>query len=193
MKKMSELIKIWKEIFFSIKYLGIAIFGALIFYIVNVLITNSGNLIYSFRYEGISKTLSLLKIFLLTFHQTILPSSVITLILISILTGILIGLLAFRFQKVNAFSGKVGFFTGIGVFLGMLAPGCISCGIGLSGILGLGASLAFLPFKGLEISFLAIIFLLFSIVKISLAIVEPLTCKIDRNLYSHNMKGGNKK
>ncbi len=65
----------------------------------------------------------------------------------------------------------------IGIFLGIFAPGCVVCGIGIAGLLGLAASFAVLPFKGKEIGFIAIFFLFFSLLKTTLDLSRP--CTID--------------
>ena len=195
MKKAGDLWLVWKTVFSRSNYSIIAVLIAIAFYISNIIITNTGNIFYNYRHQGLVPTIKLTGLFLVGFTKTILLSSVITLVLISLLTGILISLLVFNFQTLKARSSDtVGFFTGIGIFLGFFAPGCVACGIGLAGILGLGTSLAFLPFNGLELSFLAISVLFFSIIKISLALAEP--CSYDatsRFSSSHILKGGNNK
>ena len=73
--------------------------------------------------------------------------------------------------------------SGIGLFLGAFAPGCAACGVGLAAALGLGAGfLSFLPYKGLELSIIAIIILGYAIIKTTNSMY---TCKIKKPL-----KGG---
>lgn len=81
-------------------------------------------------------------------------------ITISILAGALISTIVFKFHSGESISKR----GGTGIVLGLFAPACASCGIGLLAILGLGGVIATLPFKGLEISLLAIVLLVAGII-----------------------------
>jgi len=73
----------------------------------------------------------------------------------------------------------MGFFGTAGIFLGILAPGCPTCAIGILPVLGIGtAFLASLPFGGLELSALAILFLGFATFKITKKIHKGIICEI---------------
>jgi hypothetical protein len=107
--------------------------------------------------------------------------SYISLIIISILIGILFSLIIF---KVNlgkeSDSKKLGFFASIGIFLATIAPGCAVCGVGLLSILGIGSGfLLFLPFEGLELSILSILILIYATKKVT---TEMYMCKTDLKL-----------
>ena len=81
---------------------------------------------------------------------------------------------------IKSSSGKTfGFFGTTGIFLGILAPGCIACGVGLLSVFGISAAvLSSLPFEGLELSLLAIGILSFSTYKITGDINKGIVCEI---------------
>ena len=101
-------------------------------------------------------------------------SSLLTLIVISLLAGVVFSLSVFLFQRQFASGATVGIG---GIVVGLLAPACPTCAVGLLGILGLGGLLVFLPWKGLELSILAIGLLLLSIFLLSKK-VETKICEI---------------
>ena len=114
------------------------------------------------------------------FKETIIYSSFVSLVTISVLLGILFSLITYKTVMIKKSSNGIGVLGTTGIFLGILAPGCAACGIGILSALGFGAAvLTFLPFNGLEISFLAIWILLFSVAKISKDIKKGTICEID--------------
>lgn len=85
------------------------------------------------------------------------------LLIVGMLTGFNLMLLLQRNPRI--FSFRSGHFVfGFGTLMGTAGAGCPSCGIPLLGMLGLSSSISFLPFKGLELSVLAIGFLVISCV-----------------------------
>jgi|SRR3989344_4675692 len=176
-RELKQMLDGWKKIFGNWKYLALTLFIAVLFYSLNVFISNWKSLIEfypSFGFFGILKFFFTLA---LGFKNLIKFHSFISLIMISILFGMLFSLITYK-SKLGIKPGKkVGILGGIGVFLGALIPGCTACGVGLVSVLGLGAGfLAFLPYNGLELSILAILILGFSITKIT---KEMHTCNID--------------
>ncbi len=157
-----------KAIFTKKKYLAIFIAVSLVFYLLNIVISNYSNIISFYRELGFSAVVSLLFNLITGYYYAVTLFSFISTITINVLTGLLVSLLFYRYDisKTND-SKNLGFFSTLGVFLGILAPGCASCGIGLIALLGLTSSIAALPFQGKEISVIAIAILAFSIYKIS--------------------------
>ena len=186
MKNMKDVFKLWRKIFSNWKYISIVFLFAISFYIFNAILNNLRNIWYSYKNEGFSNTFFFGINLVYNFWQTILLSSIVSIILIGILTGILISLMIYNFNLIRNNKFNLGIISGIGIFLGVFVPGCVACGIGLAGLLGLTASFASLPFQGKEISFLAIFIIFFSIVKTSYDISSPKICKIN----DHEMKGG---
>lgn len=152
----------------SWEYLYLFVFVSLLFYVINIIIGNFSNFVSFYRSFGLIAFFQFFFTVIIGYGKTIPLYSFIILLILSFLTGIFITLLTYRFKLERKDNNeKLGIFASTGLFLGILAPGCASCGIGLVALLGLSSSFAILPFKGLEISILAIFFLLFSIIKIT--------------------------
>ena len=160
------------------KRLLVLLFVTLIFYFFNIVVSNFSNILWVYRNEGFFEGFNTLFVIILGFHRSILPSSFITIIVIGLLTGVLISLLLYR-SELSVKNRDIGLFGGFGLFLGFLAPGCATCGLGLIGLLGLSSSLASLPLKGSEVSYLAIILIIFSIIRISTKLIKSLSCNVN--------------
>jgi len=166
--KSNQIFSTWKEVFGNWRYLITAVVISIIFYSFNVLISSWQNLRALYPSIGFLGTINFFFISWLGFKSTIIFHSFISLIIISILFGILISLILFKSRFNITENKKVGLFGWFGIFFGVLAPGCVACGVGLASLLGIGAGfLVFLPFEGLELSILSIIMLSFAILKIS--------------------------
>jgi len=188
---VKDILRVWIQIFGNWKYLILMILTiviAVLFYSLNVLIPNYETLLSFYSILGFFGTLELFFTFMRGFRDTIQLHSYISLITISILFGMLISLVGFKFvaAKDEASSKKAGLFGGFGLFLGALAPGCAACGVGLLSLLGLStAFITFLPLDGLEFSILAIGLLGFSIFKISKDLTVCKVCRVNLNLGKH--------
>jgi hypothetical protein len=151
------ILNVWKEIFKDKKYIFLTLSVGFIFYLLNAFIVQWKNL-------PLISIVGIWNVLFLGVYSSITKITFINTILIGLLTGVLISLLAYRFNNLSGKrSNKLGFISSAGIFLGLFAPGCAACGIGLAATLGLGSSLVFLPFEGAELSFLAIGLLVFSI------------------------------
>lgn len=162
-------------------YLALIMAIAILFYEINVIIASSLSIKTFFAQNGFLSTIPFFYSISLGFGQVITKSSFISLIITSILVGTLISLMIFKIktQKTNL-SKKSNTLGTIGLTLAILAPGCAACGLGIIALLGLGGiALNFLPFKGLEISLLAILILSFTIFKMSKDMKECDICKVD--------------
>lgn len=80
------------------------------------------------------------------------------LVLTSILTGINISLLADRLKKLKAL-GKLHLMVGGSSVLGIVGSGCATCGLPILALLGLSGSVAYLPLRGVELSYLSVLIL----------------------------------
>lgn len=104
----------------------------------------------------------------------ILPAfSLVVLLCISLLGGIVISLSLFLVRR----QIQAGIGWGSGIAVGVLAPACPSCAIGLASLLGLSGFFAVLPFKGRELGILGIGILLGSLFYLSNKISTK-TCDI---------------
>ena len=172
MEILKQEYSLWKTIFGQHKYVVRFFVIAILFYILNVSMS-----IYSqFGYAG--DFFDIIRLYTQGFFLSVGVASFSCTVILSVLTGFLISLLWFRAEITHmGIQKKLGFFGYISVFLGLFVTGCPTCGLGLIAILGLGASVASLPFKGIEISIGAIIIILITIYFISKRI---LFCKVTK-------------
>lgn len=180
---LREIKSIWKKVFGNWRYLFLAIFIAFSFYLFNVLLNSWSSLTNFYSLVGLFQTLRFFFILSLGFFNVIKIHSFISLIIISVLLGILFSLVLYKSNAGSVSKNKkAGVFGSIGIFLAALAPGCAACGIGLLSILGLSAAvLTSLPFDGLELSILSMGILSFSIFKITKEMKTCSACQIKLN------------
>lgn len=180
--KINKIIKTWKEVFMNWKYQLLTITLAVFFYLVNVMISNWKTLLSFYPEFGFLKTINLFFNLTIGFGNTLKFSSYVSLLVTGALFGLLFSLITYKTLIIKTATGKTGTFVVGGIFLGMIAPGCAACGVGLLSLFGLSSAfLVFLPLEGLEISLLAIGILFFSIMKISEDMSSAGTCEI--NIY----------
>ena len=88
--------------------------------------------------------------------------SIVTIFITSILSGILVSMIFFKFSLYNQIEGKgaLGF---IGSGIAAFGVGCPTCGAFLFGLIGMPLALMYFPFKGLELQVLGILVLFLSI------------------------------
>lgn len=187
--KSNQIFSTWKKVFGNWKYLITAGAISIIFYSLNVLISSWKNLATFYPDFGFFKTIEFFFILWIGFKSNIIYHSFLSLIVISILFGVLISLVLYKSRFNTLTDKKFGLFGWFGIFFGVIAPGCVACGVGLASFLGIGAGfLVFLPFEGLELSILSIILLSLVILKISNDMYQ---CNIP--LGKTKLKGGDKK
>lgn len=181
---MKNEIGYWKRVFRDFRYSVFALIVAVLFYALNVFIANFRTLADFYPPLGLFGSLNFFFSLMIGFKDVIRVSSFISLIVISLMLGMLFSLMVYKINILNGGGNKgLGFISSIGVFLGAFAPGCAACGIGLASVLGVGgAFLAVLPLKGLEFSILAIIIIGIAIFKTSKD-----SCKI---MFNKKLKGG---
>ena len=171
---MNEAIKVFK----NKNYILITLLVAILFYSLNAIISGFPEIISFYSSYSFLNALKLTFLNILGFRYKILSSSLVSLTIISVLFGILISLLTYKTKNVKKYSNsKLGPLATAGIFLGVIAPGCASCGIGIASVLGLGAFLTFLPYKGIELSVLSIILLLIANYRLSKDLLNNNSCK----------------
>ncbi|MAG38039.1 hypothetical protein CMI45_01480 [Candidatus Pacearchaeota archaeon] len=186
---MNEVLRSWKLVFSKRSYLFLAIIIAFFFYVLNVFIANYKSIFSFYQNFGFLEGNKLFLSLSLGFKETIEFHSFVSIIIISILFGMLFSLISYKTRVIGNSDKKLSIFGSIGVFLGALVPGCAACGVGVLSVLGLGvAAVTFLPFDGLEISILAIGILGVTIYRASKDLIN---CKISKNMFNTDMKGGN--
>jgi hypothetical protein len=95
---------------------------------------------------------------------------------ISILLSINIVLILDNLKTMRKIGGN-NFYLSSGFVLSSVSGGCLSCGLPLISFLGLGGVLLYLPFKGVEVLFMSVILLIFSI--FSLVRTKQVSCRIN--------------
>jgi hypothetical protein len=158
----------WKTVFGNWNYSLLALVIAGFFYIFNALLNNITNIWDFVKTLGVKQTLIYVGNLIIGFKATLLDHSFYNVIALSLLTGILISLMAYKYKMTSMpIKKKDGVFGGFVAFLAFIVPGCASCGIGLLALLGLGSALASLPFGGQEVTILATVLMIFVIFKFS--------------------------
>jgi hypothetical protein len=188
MVEVNRVIKHWGRVFMDYRYVVLALVVAVLFYSLNVLISQWKSLITFYSGFGFIGTFKFFFILIWGFGNSLLLHSYISLIVISILIGVLFSLILYKIiiMKDKKINKKGGLFASVAIFLAALVPGCAACGIGLAAVLGIsGALVTLLPFDGLELSFISVAILIIAIFKISKD-----SCKI---MFNKKMKGGKKK
>jgi hypothetical protein len=178
-----EKIKVLKNVFKNINYLILLIIISLLFYSINVTILSWRMLFNFFKMSGFMESLSIFSQIWINMSYFLDYNSYLALIITSLLIGMLFSLLIYKTQLTikNMQNDKSNILIALGVFLGILAPGCAACGIGIISALGLGAVVInFLPLKGLEISILSILILSYSIYKITDKIENGNACPVKK-------------
>lgn len=80
------------------------------------------------------------------------------LITIALLTSLNISILSVKIKTLKS-QGNLQFMVGGSSILGVISSGCAACGLPILAILGLSGSLAFLPLRGMELSYISVIIL----------------------------------
>lgn len=162
----------------NIKYVILALLIGFLFYLLNFFITTFGNISSFYRAQGLGKIVQFTFNLFVSFKGSILLSSFISMIVLSLLTGILFSLVLYKVNLRKNISPNTSILAGIGMFLGIFAPGCAACGLGLAAFFGLAASFATLPLKGLEISIFAGIIMIVTTFRFSYTLFDD-ACPIN--------------
>lgn len=104
-------------------------------------------------------------------------SGLILLFLTAILTGANLTLLA-RQIKLLRMAQNLHLVVGGNTLLGIVGSGCAACGLPVLSILGFSGSIVYLPFRGTEISYLAVILLSISFYLLLKSVFEKEYCVI---------------
>jgi hypothetical protein len=103
--------------------------------------------------------------------------------LLTITSALFVGLnfmLVIRTLSVVEQKGKMHLSIGGATLISLVATGCASCGLSLLSVLGLSATLSFLPFHGLILHAGALIFLLLSTLYMLRQLHNGIYCKVER-------------
>lgn len=181
MSSFKEIALVWKRVFKNWKYFVLLLISGFIFYMLNGFVLNITNLSPVYRLLGFFGMLQFLFVSSLNFTSRLTLIGTFGITTLSLLVGILVSLLFYRFYTIDKINRKKsGFFGGLGILVGIAAPGCVACGVGLLSLLGLTSALAALPFQGHEVIVIAVILVGFSVVNISRKLYNPL-CELKPN------------
>ncbi len=93
--------------------------------------------------------------------------TLLSFVIISVLFGVYLSLVVYRFKLVKIMREKkgisVGFIGYLGLVAGVFGAGCPTCGSVIFALVGAPLALMYFPFRGLELRILAIVILLVSI------------------------------
>lgn len=81
--------------------------------------------------------------------------SLMLLMIVATLTGLNLTLTVQRLRTLRS-SGKIHLAVGGSSLLGIVGSGCASCGLPILALMGLSGAMVYLPFRGIELSIIAI-------------------------------------
>lgn len=105
------------------------------------------------------------------------------LIVTALLTGANLSLLSLKIKSLKE-QGNLRFVVGGSSLLGVVGSGCAACGLPILALLGLGGSVAYLPLKGMELSYLSVLLLLVSFYVLTRTNTQQ-SCNINMNKRSY--------
>jgi len=105
------------------------------------------------------------------------------LIVTALLTGANLSLLLLKIKSLKE-QGNLRFVVGGSSLLGVVGSGCAACGLPILALLGLGGSVAYLPLKGMELSYLSVLLLLVSFYVLTRTNTQQ-SCNINMNKRSY--------
>lgn len=161
----------FKEVYSKPFYILVALSGMLLFYLLEVIISDFSDL----RSISDSGSIRLLFSYFTGYPLTLDSYSVFFLFAITFLFGSYLALAIYKTTQLS--KAKFSLFGSIGLFFGLFAPGCAACGLGLASVLGIGGALVSLPFGGKEISIVAFVLLGYANLRVARKINQN-TCSI---------------
>src|SRR3989344_1078222 len=108
-------------------------------------------------------------------------AGLLILITTAVLTGINLTLVFQRFVRLGS-GGKLHLVVGGSSILGIVGSGCAACGLPILALLGLSGSIAYLPFRGTELSIITVILLFISLYLMVRSQNQSKVCLISPNL-----------
>jgi hypothetical protein len=111
--------------------------------------------------------------------------SLMLLVIVAILTGLNLVLTTERLRTLRA-SGKIHLAVGGSSLLGIIGSGCASCGLPVLALVGLSGAIAYLPFRGVELSIIAIALLGSSLYFLLKSRTKEKVCEVN-NLFTQKI------
>lgn len=111
---------------------------------------------------GLEYKLKILTSLLLSMWSSMTVTGFVLLVLTAILTGLNISLLAKKLKDLKK-QGSLELAVGGSTIIAIVSSGCASCGLPVLALLGLSGSVAYLPLRGMELSYISVIILSWSL------------------------------
>ncbi len=179
--KFNEFVGVFKQVFKNKRYVVGALISIIVFYCLEVFFSNYKNLMIISETHGFLQMAKAFPLFLISYGDFFTEKFLIGLIILSVLFGILFTLITYKTKMIKEFSKKGGALATVGIFLGIIAPGCSACGVGILSVLGISsATLSFLPFGGFELIIISILVMIYSVYKITYDINRGIVCEIPK-------------
>jgi hypothetical protein len=160
MKYIKSFNQAWKKVYANKLYVGVSVVFALLIFSFNTVINNYSLLLNEFSF-------SLLFTLIGGSTVSMTKSSLVLIVLMSVLAGIVLSFSLYLLKRQFVTAASAATAGSSGLLVSILTPACPSCAIGFLSVLGLGGFLGLLPFKGLELSFLGLGILVYSLVFLS--------------------------
>jgi hypothetical protein len=165
MKYLDNTVAAFKEVYSRPIYYSLSFIAAILMFSFNAAFRNYKLLVSDFSF-------SLLFKLIIGIFSSFSLAGLILLVIMSILSGVIFAFSVYLLKRQLSGVSASG-----SVFLALLAPACPSCALGTLSIFGLGGFMTILPFKGLELGFLAIGIIIIALINLSGKIVTK-TCSI---------------
>ena len=156
MKYLNNIKNSLKEVYSNKNYVIISIVIAVILFSLNAILRNISLLENQFSFK-------LLIILILGTEQSMGLIHFIFLIVLSILGGSVVSFSAYLIKR----QIKMNVSATSSVLLAIIAPACPACALSIFSLIGLNGIIIFLPFQGLELSFLSLILIIISMIYLS--------------------------
>lgn len=149
-KEFKSTVETIKSVFYQRKYLMIFIIAFLVVF----------SILYYFMVAKIAD--NSLKIAIMMSGSVFVTITITFIFIISTLFGLYISLLSFKIVN-SLILGSQSSLGIIGGTLGAFGVGCPTCGAVLFSLIGAPLALTYLPFRGIELQIVGIVFLVFSV------------------------------
>ncbi len=167
-----------RKILWSKKFIIPTVAIATIYVVITIYLMNA-RLVFNaiFSVHSLTYRWSLLTALLFGMWTAMSKLSLALLVIIAFLTGANLTLIALRLFTLRSL-GKLHLAVGGSSLLGIVASGCASCGLPILALLGLGGAAAWLPFRGVGISVVAITLLVISLYSLLKSQKQEAVCAV---------------
>lgn len=178
MRKIPSLFFVAKKVLLTLPSLVIILFISMLYILFSLFVLNNQLVIQTIASSApLGYKVLLFGTLLQGLFTAFTPSDTAMMLASSILVGINLLLVSKSLQLLKN-QGKVRLSVGGATLISLITTGCSSCGFSLLSILGLGTSLSFLPFHGMELHIASVLLLIFSAWYMIKKLRDGVYCKI---------------